>query len=138
MKHIWECKTPYHCEESGYYYETEGANAVKGWGATQYFDTWGEFVKEWGYCDLDLNLLFRFDWYKETPEQASMGYDMTPMHTNREGMVSELKLWFMMQRKGCKKLVVIRRMEDDNEFAVRDFLRARFEHLKKMWEPVSE
>lgn len=103
-KHLWEYDHPYYCSE-GHYAEE--------------FSSWEAFLDEMGDSDMDLNLLFRWDW----------------IHDDEDGAENDtLFLFFMQQRKG--KFVVIRvAMQDTDEDSVKTFLQARWAHLTELWMP---
>lgn len=130
-KKLWEIDHPYYCEESGYYYNTNGANGVTGWGAAMEYDGFDDFIDEWEDCDLDMNFIFRWDWLKcVTPEEIdNYSDDDEPIH--------RLTLFYMMQRKGCKKVITINGMKDSDEKRVIEFLEPRWEYMKSMWEGLS-
>jgi len=133
-KHLWEINHPYYCSESGYYYSTEGPSAISGWGEPMHYESFSEFVGEWSDCDLDMNLVFRWDWVKRVPDETlPEGYGP---RLDSEGNLSTLTLFFMMQRKGCKKVITID-MKDSDEPKVIEYLKPRWEHMKLLWEGIS-
>ena len=135
-KKLWEIEHPYYCTESYYYTRTP----TKGWGAPQKYSTFGEYLKEWEDPDLDMNFVFRWDWQRLTPEKfEDEGFDeVTDASLNSEGNFSELKLFLMMQRKGCKKIITIQKMEDSDNDAVIKHLLPKWENMKATWAGISE
>jgi hypothetical protein len=57
-RHLWEVDHPYYCTEGNYY--SNGCHST--------YDSWADFVEEANGWDLDMNLLFRWDWRK--PEEG--------------------------------------------------------------------
>lgn len=134
---LWEYKHPYYCAEEGYYYN---ASQVSGWGAPHTYRTFQEFLNEWHDADLDMNMAFRWDWERLTPEEykEERVEDLSSDQQNSAGNFSELKLFLMMQRKGCKKVITITHMEDSDNELVKMYLKPRWEHLKTLWAGISE
>jgi hypothetical protein len=121
---LWEAQHAYYCEEQNYF-----AGRDK---TVRQFNSWADFISEFGDADPDYNLLFRWDW-KPKDEDAET-YDPTAHDENcRDG---ELYVHWMGQRKGLYFTSVVAVCRAD-EPAVRAFLRPRLEHLKKLWEPLS-
>jgi hypothetical protein len=115
VKHLWEYNHPYSCSDTNYYvsgYENPPHGLFE-------YDSWESFAIEWGNSDPDLNLIFRWDWKKDVD-----GYNE-----------DQLWLFFILQRKGnyCPCKIVIR---DEDEPAVRDWLRERIKTIKAVWEPI--
>ena len=69
-----------------------------------------------------MNLVFRFDWFVPTEDNGEE--------------VEVLKLYYMGQRKGLFRSVLIR-VCSKNEPSVREFLEQRWKHLSKLWEPFA-
>lgn len=122
MPHIWEHRHSYYCEMQNY-------RARPDEGCTQEFDCWAEFIAEWGDSDEDMNLLFRWDWMPATDED---GDDIKPM----TGDGGELRLCFMMQRKGDYRCVVVHGMKNSDEQAVIAYLQPLAEHMRNLWSPL--
>lgn len=117
MSHLWEIDHPYYCSSTNYFSNECTAN----------FSTWAEFLAAFGDADLDMNFLFRFDWVEESPPPREDIY-------YRNG---ELKIFWMGQRKGlfqCSLVNVCRADEPD----VIEFLKPRWEHMQKTWEPFAQ
>lgn len=115
MPHLWEVKHPYYCSESNFY----SREPYTRWG------TWPEFRAAYEDADMDMNMVFRFDWH-ENEAHADVYY--------RNG---NLQMFFMSQRKGifaCHEISVCRA----DEASVIEFLRPRWEYMKALWQPLSE
>lgn len=122
-KHLWEVKHPYHCE-LGNYYAAPNANLHRE------YDSWAEFAADWAKGeDNDYNLLFRWDWIKETDKESPY-FD----HGKRKGM-DRLMLFYVMQRQAYNMSVAIG-VKDSNEPAVREYLEAKAQHIRTLWEPL--
>lgn len=121
MKHLWEIDHPYYCTESNYFASGLDNRESK-------FDSWADFIAEWGDADMDYNLLFRFDWIPPKEEDIDEEEDEHEGHT--------LKIFWMGQRKGLYQWSNVQVTPED-EPAVREFLTERWQHLKKLWEPLS-
>ena len=114
MPHLWEVKHPYYCADSNYYARGDQQPVVE-------YASWSDFLDSEGTSDFDMNLLFRFDWIKADLED--------------ERPKDKLYLFWMGQRKGLYRWSEIA-IKDADEDAVRAWLQPRFDHLKKLWEPL--
>lgn len=124
---LWEIDHPYYCSESNYY--ASGANQPY-----CKYDSWAEFIGSEGDSDLDMNLVFRWDWKASTYE------DMTPeYHAQYDDNYRAYTLWifWMGQRKGLFRVTEVSVCRAD-EPAVRDWLTIRWEHLRLLWEPFGK
>jgi len=114
MLHLWEIEHPYYCSSNNYFSND----------CCKKYETWKEFYEEEGGSDFDLNLLFRFDW--RTPES---------------GWVEEggdiLELFYVQQRKGLFRSVIIKINRDEEEDVIK-FLTSRFRWLLKLWSPLPD
>lgn len=106
-------KHPYYCTEGNYF-----SNDCH----TEY-DSWADFAGEEGDSDLDMNLVYRWDWRLPDPED---GEDALP---------ERLLLFYMGQRKALARTVEVAVTADD-EPAVRAWLTTRAEHLRSLWAPL--
>ena len=52
MEHLWEVEHDYYCNDGNYFSNDCGME----------FNTWSDFLSEFGDSDFDMNLLFRWDW----------------------------------------------------------------------------
>ncbi len=109
-KHLWEVEHDYHCELFNYF-SNECHDS---------FDSWTEFKgSDWFEADADYNLLFRWDWL------------------NKDGQ-HKLHLFYIKQRKGIFQSVTIYNMLESDEDEVRTWLLPKLDHLKRLWEPLTE
>jgi hypothetical protein len=122
-KRLWEVDHPYYCMEGNYF--------AKGWIAQ--FASWQDFAEEAEGQDMDLNLLFRWDWDAPTEDDA----ETIKWSADESVRESTLKLFYMGQRKGIYRTVLIRVARED-EPAIREWLKVRFEHLLTLWAPFNE
>lgn len=106
--HLWDVDHPYYCEESNFYKA----------GLVGEFASWQTFIDECEH-DVDLNLLFRWDW------------------TQFEDEGDTLRLHFMTQRKGAYRSAIVS-VTKDNERAVREYLAERWAHMMTLWAPLSD
>ena len=84
--------------------------------APDHIESWEDFMEEWDTTDMDMNLVFRWDW--EKPQ--SCDYDdpeEIPDHDT-------LRVFFMLQRKGIFMPITVSVTETD-EPAVREWLQKR-------------
>ena len=85
--------------------------------------SWQEFLEDGAPSvkDPDLNLLFRWDWTLPDPEDSES--------------VEELKLFFVLQRKGMIISYTVE-VSSEDEPLVREWLTERLQTLKKVWTPL--
>jgi hypothetical protein len=120
MPNLWEIDHPYYCNERNFYSNEPGDS----------YKTWASFIAEYRESDIDLNLVFRFDW-KEGEDNGAGEFAGDCYYRN-----GILKIFWLRQRKGifaCSEISVCRA----DEAAVIAFLRPRWEHMQKLWEPLS-
>lgn len=111
--HLWEIEHDYCCSESNYFSRNH----------TYPYSSWEEFLKENGRYDLDLNLLFRWDW-------------VIPSEDNEVLENEILWLFVMQQRKGLFVVYQISVKRKDEE-SVKAYLRPRWEKMKSLWGGIS-
>ena len=117
MPHLWEVDHSYYCSESNYYKNGTLGN----------FESFVDFLEAYGDLDMDLNLLFRWDWKIE--ERYDEEGETLP------GTDHKLYVFWMGQRKGLFHCSIVDVTESD-EPAVIEFLRPRWEHLRALWAPL--
>lgn len=124
-KHLWEVKHPYHCAEGNY-------NFVPNADLHREYQSLREFQADWADGeDHDYNLLFRWDWIKETAVFPDPGY-----FTYGAGKAMDrLMLFYVQQRRGNLFSVAVP-VKDSDEPAVREYLEAKAQHIRTLWEPL--
>jgi hypothetical protein len=126
-QHLWEVKHPYYCNEEQY---TSSQHNFK---TIFEFESFADFLGEWGDADLDYNLVFRWDWEEEPNDED----EPVPFSGDVYEKNGTLKIFFMMQRKGyhsCTRIKVCRA----DEPAVIEFLTPRMEALRRLWAPLMQ
>jgi len=105
---------PYYCSNSNYYSNDAGAQ----------WETMTDFLNEFESCDVDMNLIFRWD-----------------IKRGEEGDSNEGKIYaevFMMhQRKGIFSPHHIKNINEDEAARFRALLEKHWETLKDMWQPLA-
>lgn len=119
-KHLWEIDHPYYCN-LGNYFNNDCGEKYKSW------DDFEECVK---YEDIDLNLIFRWDW------NEGKDFDLEEFNGDIYNKCGILYLFYISQRKGIYRWVEIEVCRDD-EVNVKKFLEQRWNHMKKLWCPIS-
>lgn len=109
--HLWEIEHPYYMSEGCFYSN----------GHHHLYESFDDFIEEWGEYDLDMNLVFRWDWRKANPED--------------EREHDELLIFFVMQRKAFTTSCSILVTEED-EPAVLKYLTPRARRIAELWEPI--
>ncbi len=104
MKHLWEYDHPYYCASCDYF----NKECHRDW------ESWKDFIEEFGNADEDMNLIIRWDW------------DL-PM----------LKLVILRQRKGHVTSHDIP-TDSSQEPEVRALLQKHWERIKENWEPFNK
>jgi len=121
--HLWEVNHPYYCNESNFY--APGNDQP-----TQRYKRWSEFLVGEGEADLDMNLVFRWDW-QEGEDYGAGEYNGDDNYRN-----GKLLIFFMGQRKGLYRWAEIEVCRAD-EPSVLGYLRPRWEYMRKLWEPLA-
>jgi hypothetical protein len=123
MKHLWEVDHPYYCNQGNYY--APGNDQPM----TQH-RSWAEFMAEEGDADINCNLVFRWDWREgEDWELGEYNGDDYYRH-------AKFLIFFMGQRKGLYRWAEVDVCRAD-EPAIIEYLRPRWDHLRKIWEPLA-
>lgn len=110
------------------YYATEGCYYASGHNFPHYdHESWDHFLVELGESDLDMNLLYRWDW--EIPDPTDY-LDDEPAPTTEH-----LALFYMQQRKArpvSHRIVVTPEDED----RIGKWLAVRAAHMRTIWAPL--
>lgn len=115
-QHLWEANHPYYCSGANYF-----SNDV-----SSEYETWADFLEEWGDADLDLSLVFRFDW-ADMDDEANWPGETKPG-------ADELALFVMSQRKGLFQPITVA-VQKNEETAIIEWLKPRYERMLKLWTP---
>lgn len=127
MPHLWEVKHPYYMTE-GNYYSNE---------CTHVFETWQDFLDEWGDADMDMNWFVRWDWMESTPEEAEENEDDSDLYNGDDNRRhATFLLQCIGQRKANLQSCRISVCRND-EAAILEYLRPRWEYMRQMWAPLS-
>jgi hypothetical protein len=122
MMHLWEAKHPYYCNEGNYFSNDDSL--------ASHFKSWKDFLIEEGDSDMDYNLIFRFDW-SEIDDNDDFTFNGDVNYRN-----GILKLFYMGQRKGLYRWVTVEVCRSDEPDVI-TFLQSRWEHMRRLWEPLS-
>lgn len=117
---LWEHDHPYYCGEGNYFTR----------GMAHRYGSWADFVENGGLLydgDLDLNLLFRWDWLAPDPSLYVEGEEVPTGH--------HLSLFFMLQRKAYNVSAEVEVTPADEQ-AVRAWLAPRAERIRELWAPL--
>jgi hypothetical protein len=104
-------KHPYYCCDSNHHSNE----------SCEEHENWKSFISEWGgELDLDMNHVFRFD-----------------LVVGEWGFYN-LKIYFMLQRRGVFYPVNIKRVQEDEVEEITTFLKPHFEKTLELWKPFSD
>lgn len=109
----------YYCSENNYY-----VSGRENGGRCDY-ETWAEFKEDWldsgDLIDDDYNHVFRFDIIEneETPGTFA------------------LWLFFILQRRGIYRPVQVKHITAEDILEIEEFLKLRWEYMRKQWVEVS-
>lgn len=126
VRRLWEFDHPYYCNEGNYFASGHECHA--------HYERWQDFENEQGDADLDMNLVFRFDW--EAPRKDDDPCNPIEWRGDEYYRDSLLKLFYLGQRKGLYRWVTVDVCRAD-EPAVRKWLQVRWDHMRLLWEPLS-
>ena len=117
---LWESDHPYYCHAGNYYVSGMNYHEVH-----NTFESWADFIEEWGNTDPDMNLVFRWDWSVPDPDDYEPGEDLPP---------EELNIYWVLQRKAILRSTYIEIRRED-EPAVREWLAERAKTIAAIWAP---
>ena len=129
MSRLWDVNHPYYCNEGNYFASGEDRKDCHA-----HYNRWQDFISQQGDNDLDMNLVFRFDW--DAPRENEDPEKPITWQGDEYYRDSTLKIFFMGQRKGYYRWVTVDVCRAD-ESNVRNWLLVRWDHMKKLWEPLS-
>ncbi len=113
-KHLWEIDHDYYCAQDNYY-----SNDCSG-----EYQSWADFLEEFGDADMDYNLVFRWDWHDSNNQDHELEQD-------------ELQIFILQQRKGRFTSAFIS-VDKSDEPQVIEWLKPRYAHLMKLWQPFGK
>jgi hypothetical protein len=126
-RHLWEFDHPYYASEGNYFSNDCHVN----------YASWAEFMESEGDADMDYNLVYRWDWkpieYIEDDSPAGQAAYHAKYDDNYRAYT--LSVYWMGQRKALARSTDVSVCRSD-EPAVREWLMARAEHLRRVWEPL--
>lgn len=129
MKHLWEVNHPYYMTEGNYHSNN----------CTHVFETWQDFLEEWSDSDLDYNWFVRWDWLEaRTPEEAEEYEEGTGVYNGDD---NHRHATFLLQCVGQRKASLLScriSVCRNDEAAILEFLRPRWEYMREMWRPFSD
>lgn len=133
---LYETEHPYRCEEGGYYYNSA---QIEGYGSPLEYDSILDYLDYWKDSDFDLNFIFRWDWELLNAEdyRAEFSDEIPEYAKNSTGEYSVVKIFYMIQRKGCKKVITINKAEKKQESLLRKHLERAWKNVSKVWEGIS-
>ncbi|MEU6365699.1 hypothetical protein ABZ876_08080 [Streptomyces sp. NPDC046931] len=120
-QHLWESDHPYYCTEGNYFVPGTRWDEVHA-----EYDSWTEFYAAWGNSDEDMNLVFRWDWKRDSGEYLEEGEEPEP---------DKLHVYWVLQRKAILRSTVCVVTEAD-EPAVRAWLVERAKTIAAIWAPI--
>ena len=120
---LWEIDHPYYCNQANYY-------AHGGDQPMESYKSWSEFIGAEGDADLDMNLVFRWDW------RHGEDYELPPYRGDDNYRDGKMLIFFMGQRKGLYRSAEVEVCRND-EAAVLEYLKPRWQHLVDLWAPVA-
>ena len=120
-RHLWEIDHPYYCTEGNYYARPDQGLHTR-------YDSWAEFIADWGNTDPDMNLVFRWDWNRSDPQDYEPYGEEVPADT--------LQVFWVLQRKAILRSTECIVTEAD-EPAVRAWLADRAKTVAAIWEPIA-
>lgn len=122
MKRLWEIDHAYYCNEGNYYAPGNDQPVAR-------YSRWQDFIDEQGDADLDMNLLFRFDFIPPRNDEEEIVFVGDENYRD-----CTLKLFYIGQRKGLYRWVTVDVCRAD-EPMVREWLKKRWDHMKELWSP---
>lgn len=121
-KHLWEVDHAYYCNEGNYYAAGNNQPYLA-------HKSWADFIAEAGDDDLDMNLVFRWDWHE------GEGYELAEFNGDVNYRNGKFLVFFLGQRKGLYRWAEIEVCRAD-EPAIIEYLKPRLDHLLGLWEPL--
>lgn len=120
-RHMWEVDHPYYWNEGSFH---ERGMHVR-------HESWADFIGEMGDADEDLNLVCRWDWKQDDPDEDKGG---SAIHV--PAGTGTLKVFYVVQRKAYTFSHEVAVTAAD-EPAVRAWLEQKWRHLQRLWAPLA-
>lgn len=114
---LFETDHPYYANQGNYYSNECHFTA----------DSWEDFLSEMGETDLDMNLLYRWDWERPDPLNYEDGEEMPN---------ESLRLFYVGQRKAYLYSYEVFNVTREQEPEIRSWLTVRAERMRQIWEPL--
>ena len=122
MKHLWEVKHSYYCQEGNYFSND----------CHFQYKSWQDFIAAMGDADMDYNLIYRWDWKEEEDDFGKSTFNGDANYRN-----GKLMLFYMGQRKAkaisCE--VEVCRADED---AIIAFMKPHWQYMLALWSPLAE
>ena len=112
MEHLWQVDHPYYCADGCYYTSDAKAHTTH--------DGWASFLKEFKDADVNLNLVWRWDW-----------------RIDEEDGSHSLAIFMMHQRKAQPHSHQIENVRPEDEPSVRAFLDKHWRTIQAIWAPLT-
>ncbi len=112
MTPLWKADHPY--------YMNEGCWCASG--HHNEYESWSDFLENWGGLDEDMNLVFRWDWREGEDWGVPDGE-------------AQLCIFYIMQRKAYTVSCFVK-VTRDQEPEIREWLTPKAGHITKLWEPL--
>lgn len=123
-KHLWEVEHAYYGAASMYYVSPRDLAPY-----LEDYESWEQFVEGETYydADLDMNLLYRWDWREAELDWIDEEEDPYTGDT--------LYLYYILPRRGILAVVTIK-VERSDEDKVREWLQVRAQYMADLWAPL--
>lgn len=106
---------PYRTSESNFYSND----------ASERFESFDEFIAEWGDVDIDYNLCFRFDLTKEEKRK------------DKTDVLYSAQFAIIQQRKGIYYPITVTGITESDAPRIAEWLAPHFEYMQKIWLPFT-
>jgi hypothetical protein len=107
---LYEIKHPYYCSDNNYFSRE----------CTWEYGCWDDFYEEHHDDDIDMNLIFRWDW------------DEHEVSDDEQSTENILQLSVIRQRKGIFGVYLIAVNKED-EPKIKEFLKPHADYMKQLW-----
>jgi hypothetical protein len=122
-KPFWEIDHPYKAPEGNYY-----ANHYQLQDSREEFDSFQELLDFVSDLDVDYNYLYRWDYVAPDPDDYEEDEEEIPE--------PHLAFCYIQQRRGSFLWLKLNSPSIEDEAAIRAYLEARWEYVKRTWAPL--